>query len=238
MAVSQNGWPVNPPRTSRPVPGTDVRITVADGPVGDALIELAARFHRRVEPISTGRGVLDDWGYADRNVRGGTSVSNHASGTAIDLNATRHPLGSVNTFTPEQRAALRALLKEFGGLIRWGGDYAGRKDEMHFEIDDDTTYAEVAALAKRLKQQEDELSASVEQNIIGFLFTGGPTTREGTPHPSSVMGRLANLEGFMFKGGDSTPSLSGVDPTSLFARVNRLERMVEAIADKLGVPVD
>jgi HK97 family phage portal protein len=41
----------------------------------------------------------DDWGYAERPIRGSTVVSNHASGTAIDLNATCWTLGqpaSVN----------------------------------------------------------------------------------------------------------------------------------------------
>jgi hypothetical protein len=85
-----------------------------------------------VEPIDG--GTLDDWGYCFRNVRGTTDkLSNHASGTAIDLNATKHPLGHAGTFTVMQTVLIQALCKKYG--IKWGGDYKGRKDEMHFEID-------------------------------------------------------------------------------------------------------
>src|SRR5690606_29878512 len=38
------------------------------------------------------------------------------------------------TFTKTQVAAIRKILAEAGGCVRWGGDYIGRKDEMHFEI--------------------------------------------------------------------------------------------------------
>lgn len=60
-------------------------------------------------------------------------MSNHASGTAIDLNATIHPLGSTGTFSDEQIARLRDLLDELAPVLAWGGDFE-RPDEMHFEI--------------------------------------------------------------------------------------------------------
>jgi hypothetical protein len=80
-------------------------------------------------------GALDDWGYAYRAIRGqedAGNLSNHASGTAVDLNATKHPLGKRNTFTDEQEVKIRALAAKYG--CRWGGDYKNRADEMHFEI--------------------------------------------------------------------------------------------------------
>lgn len=148
MVNSQNGWPVNPPRHASLVPGTDIRLVVADGPAGDLLIMFAGMFHRDVESISTGAGgVLDDWGWADRPIRGSDQISNHASATAIDLNATRHPLGATGTFTTKQRDAIHSLLRLFSGAIRWGGDYSGRKDEMHFEINTDVVGVK-RALAK------------------------------------------------------------------------------------------
>lgn len=78
---------------------------------------------------------LDDWGYAYRAIRGqedAGNLSNHASGTAVDLNATKHPLGKRNTFTDEQEIKIQALAAKYG--LRWGGDYKNRADEMHFEI--------------------------------------------------------------------------------------------------------
>jgi hypothetical protein len=102
------------------------------GNAGYLLTHFAAWFDKNIEDIEAGQ--LDDWGYAERPIRGGTDLSNHASGTAIDLNALKHPLGAVNTFSVAQRNSIRAKLKEYEGAIRWGGDYTGRKDEMHFEI--------------------------------------------------------------------------------------------------------
>jgi hypothetical protein len=95
------------------------------------LLALAAEFHETIEPID--KGTLDDWGYAFRMIRGSTdSLSNHSSGTAIDINANLHPLGRENTFSPENAAKCIALAKKYG--CKWGGTYRNRKDEMHFEI--------------------------------------------------------------------------------------------------------
>jgi peptidoglycan hydrolase-like protein with peptidoglycan-binding domain len=101
------------------------------------------RFDREVERIA-----LDGWdgGYACRPVRGSTSPSFHSWGLAVDLNASRHPLGQAGTFTRAQVVAIRRLLAAFPEL-RWGGDYTKRKDEQHFEII--KAPAECAALAKK-----------------------------------------------------------------------------------------
>jgi hypothetical protein len=138
------------------VPGTpDVRVTVADGPAGDVLIHVLAEVHKRVEPLTLDgtRGELDDWGYASRPIRGGTAISNHASGTAVDVNATRHPLGAVHTFTSRQVAVIHDILAAVDNVVRWGGDYTGRRDEMHFEINDN--HQRVAAVAARLAEEDD-----------------------------------------------------------------------------------
>lgn len=150
--VSQNGWPVNPARGPRTIPGTDVRVNVADGPAGDVLMHVLGEVHRRVEDISLNSEAAnerDDWGYAERNVRGGGDISNHASATAVDINATRHVLGERGTFTAEQTTEIRTILGEVDNVVRWGGDYQGRADEMHFEIVG--SVAEVTAVAERLR---------------------------------------------------------------------------------------
>lgn len=133
MATSQNGWPVYT-SGSHPDLVAIPRIIgrVRRGDVATVFTHFVERFDREVEDVDAG---ADDWGYAYRAIRGKTAgYSNHASATAIDLNATRHPLGKVNTFNASQRAAIRKILNDFQGVIRWGGDYSGRKDEMHFEI--------------------------------------------------------------------------------------------------------
>jgi hypothetical protein len=160
VARSQNGWTVlehAPPAST--VPGTDVRLTIRPGNVATVLVELARRFHEEVERI-TG-GVRDDWGWAYRPVRGQTTgFSNHASATAIDLNATKHPRGVHNTFTAAQKRAVRRILaatrdpKTGKEVVRWGEDYTTTIDGMHFEINADA--AAVARVATRIKEAEDD----------------------------------------------------------------------------------
>lgn len=152
MPISQNGFPANDRSlvSSRLIPGTQVRVTVRNGPAGDLLLYAASRWDREVEDIDNARGGLDDWGYAERPIRGGTELSNHASGTAIDLNATRHPLGQdpSRSFTPDQIRSARQIVADCAGALRWGGDYTGRADGMHLEVD--ASEARCAAALERL----------------------------------------------------------------------------------------
>jgi hypothetical protein len=133
---SSNGWRASKYAAvigvkSYPIPGTSIKIRLAKK-AAPLLVGLATEFHKTIEPID--KGTLDDWGYAFRMIRGSTdSLSNHSSGTAIDLNATKHPLGKENTFSPENAAKCIALAKKYG--CKWGGTYRNRKDDMHFEID-------------------------------------------------------------------------------------------------------
>jgi hypothetical protein len=118
------------------IPGTDVKVAVRIGPAGDLLIAAAARWHREVEPLRAKDGVLDTWGYAERNIRGSsTTLSNHASGTALDLRARIHPLGrpAVETFTSIQIAAIDRIIADTRGALRWGGRWS-RPDAMHIEV--------------------------------------------------------------------------------------------------------
>ena len=84
-------------------------------------------------------------------VRGSTDkLSNHSSGTALDLNASKHPLGKSGTFDEQKVPMLRALAKKYG--LKAGMDYINRKDEMHFEIALDA--AKVAALITKLELKD------------------------------------------------------------------------------------
>ena len=133
--TSPNGWPASEDRKAIgietfTVPGTKIRFACAKA-VALILVSFAKDFHELVEPIDVGQ--LDDWGYAFRQTRGSDKVlSNHASGTAIDLNAIKHPLGKSNTFNKDQRNTINLLITKYG--LTWGGNYKRRKDDMHFEI--------------------------------------------------------------------------------------------------------
>jgi hypothetical protein len=135
MEKSQNGWQASKDQAEIgikvfPITGTNIKIRCNEF-AGVILAAFAAEFHAQVEPID--EGALDDWAYCYRPVRGQTeSLSNHSSGTAIDLNSTKHPLGKEHTFTSIQEVKIKELVKKYG--LRWGGSYKNRKDEMHFEV--------------------------------------------------------------------------------------------------------
>jgi len=154
MLTSYNGWPASKEQAeigikSYPVPGTLIKLRCAEK-VAPLLIGFAAEFHNLIEPLDVGAN--DDWGFCYRMVRGtADKLSNHASGTAIDLNASRYPLGK-QTFDPGKVPMLRALTKKYG--LTWGGDYKGRKDEMHYEIS--INAVKVAALITQLGLEKSE----------------------------------------------------------------------------------
>ncbi len=77
-----------------------------------------------------GRGykIHDLGGYNYRTKRGGTSLSEHAFGNAIDINPSENSFGGSKTNLPPDVSQLAA---RWG--LSWGGDWHGKKDFMHFE---------------------------------------------------------------------------------------------------------
>ncbi|WP_405057041.1 M15 family metallopeptidase [Kribbella sp. NBC_01505] len=157
MPVSQNGWSANDRSVTQSytIPGTTRAVRLRKGDAGFLLCHFAAWFDKNIESIDNDK-VMDDWGYAERPIRGSSKVlSNHASATALDLNATRHPLGKVGTFLSGQYIKIRRQLKVYRDpvtgkvVLRHGIDYHGRKDEMHVEIVG--TAAQVARVAAKLR---------------------------------------------------------------------------------------
>ena len=132
---SQNKWPASPNAADIGVRSYPVntqrgvkKVQVAE-PAARALVEIAEWWDKNIEPIDT------IYGYNYREIRGyeGTGiVSNHGSGTALDINASKHPLGAVGTIPADKADLLRYECAKRG--LKWGGDYRNRKDEMHIEV--------------------------------------------------------------------------------------------------------
>ena len=102
------------------------------GAVAPLLVAACKQWHKNVEKLEPG----EVQGYAYRDVRGGNgTLSNHASGTAVDIHPHRHPQGDKDgNFTPAQRAAVLEICAKYG--LRSGGTYKNAKpDWMHIEID-------------------------------------------------------------------------------------------------------
>ena len=153
--LSQNGWIASKDASeiqivSIPIRGTMVKVRCAKA-VAPLIAGFCSEFHELIEPID--EGSLDDWGYNFRMVRNSTDkLSNHSSGTAVDLNASRHSLGKSGTFPSEKVPMIRALAKKYG--MMWGGDFRRRPDEMHFEIN--ITPAKAAELIGSMKLGEQK----------------------------------------------------------------------------------
>lgn len=154
LTTSQNHWPALERSGNKlhtwviPAKNGAISLVLRNGSAGFILAYVALRIAETVAALF-GK-TADDWGYAYRPVRGySTTLSNHSSGTAMDLNATQHPLGKVGTWTAKQAMRIHLILafKPLGKVVRWGGDYHGRKDEMHFEIVADLTTCERVAKA-------------------------------------------------------------------------------------------
>lgn len=212
MVASQNGWRANDPSviSSQLIPGTSIKLRVRNDAPGQLLVQVAQAFDRTVEDID---GPLDDWGYAERNVRGSSDVSNHASGTAIDLNATRHPLGKVGTFSTAQVASIHRIIGVTRNVVRWGGDYSGRKDEMHFEINDG----------------QDLASCQRALNDLKVFNSGAPTAPAPTPigatlQTGSTGPAVQKLQGFLNRYYKLNLATDGIFGPATKAAVERFQR--------------
>lgn len=181
MATSQNGYPVLlTTRTTGPLPrlrhykiaDTDRSIYLRDGSAGFLLAHVAHWFDENIERIDT--GTYDDWGWAVRPVRGQISgYSNHASGTAIDINATQHPRGrsAAATFSSGEIDKIHRQLLAYEGVIRWGGDYHGTPDGMHFEINEPLGDAERVA-RKLWQSKHGKPIIDANPGLAGVIWDG------------------------------------------------------------------
>lgn len=157
QVFSQNGWPAydNTSKFTR-LTAAGQKWWVANADAAVVFGEFINRFDKEVEEIT--QATLDDWSYANRLVRGSTSVvSNHGSATAIDINALKHPRGKRGTFSAAKAVVVRRIknsITDNAGrpVLRLGMDYKTTVDDMHIEID-------VTPGSGRLKQAADKIRA-------------------------------------------------------------------------------
>jgi hypothetical protein len=113
------------------IPGSSITINLRKGDVSVVLLDFLGWYHKEIEPLRQ----KDTGGYNCRNIAGSTKLSNHASGTAADVRWQDHVQGKRNAgFSSAEVSKINTKLKEYGGAIRWGNNYSGTPDAMHFEI--------------------------------------------------------------------------------------------------------
>jgi len=112
--------------------------------VADQLVSLWAAWERLgLVGLVTGFGGL----WVPRFVRGSTTtLSNHAWGTAFDINVSANYLWHLPAFPGENGSLFKLvpIAQDYG--FGWGGHYRGRLDGMHFEALKVLTGAEQAAV--------------------------------------------------------------------------------------------
>lgn len=154
MGKSLNGWPVPPLKLKTfQIPGTKRRVTL-DADAGRILVALAEDYHKTVRKIDV--GPWDEGGYNNRPARNANAMSNHASGTAIDLNWSEE--GALNSAWGKRffaqakvKIAIARIKKRYGSVVFHGADWRTLKDYMHWEIKPGVSRTQVLALAKKLR---------------------------------------------------------------------------------------
>lgn len=213
---SYNGWVASADSAAfggldnRVVPGTDgVKLApgVRRGDVAIVLFYVAEQLHARVEPGS----MPGCWGFAYRKNANANNLSCHASGTAFDWNAPRHPNGKRGTWTPAQIAEVRKILAEVDGVVAWLEFSSGRIDGMHFEIRG--TNAEVSAVARKIEARTTQ-PASTPDPLK-------PIEAPAAPAPVSLVGRAPTPLPVLRKGDTGgwvvlLQRCLGVDPDGVF----------------------
>lgn len=158
MASSLNGWAVPPRRlVTKKVPGADRRLTLAVD-AAPLLLAVAADYHRTVNKIDV--GTWDEGGYNDRDANDAPGKkSNHASGTAIDLNWSKEGAQGSSAGRKffaglKAKAAIAVMKRRYGSCVQWGGNWKAR-DYMHWEIKPGVSVLKVRDLCKKLGIDEN-----------------------------------------------------------------------------------
>lgn len=216
MATSQNGWTVidsySSPKLKR-LGGFSGSVHHVVHPVFEYLI---AEFSRRVEPINIGS--QDDWGYTPKKISGTDVYSNHASGTAIDLNSRKHEQGKRGTFTSTQVREIREILKEVDDVVQWGGDW-NYPDEMHFEIRRSVSEQKVREVAARLTETPHTVTVKAGDGWWQTARKAGVSMEDLLEANNATLERVLNPEEKLAIPGRATTVRAGEGWWQISARV-------------------
>lgn len=239
MANSYNGWPASPSRDAIGVENFFYREKpfpsgVKRGDVTTVFTYLVNALATRVEPFNNGYGC---WGYNYRaNANNPSSLSCHASGTAIDWRAPDHPNGVSGTFTQAQYEEINKILMELEGVVRHLRGY----DEMHFEIRG--TPAEVARVAKKIKAgmvgkfpaptgEDVALTEQDKAYIVGKLNESesqimGAIRLEISQAVETITGGIRQRDA---SGAVIDPDPANVSEADSFTRLERMEKALNGL---------
>lgn len=193
---SQNGWSAAPDLSLRPLVVNGISFSPGirdDDDVETVLRYVVEQYVARVEPLKS----PGCWGFFYRpNRNDPTSLSNHSSGTAVDVNAPLHPnsVPTWRTFDKGQIDEVHNILAGLDGAVRWGGDYTKTADSMHFEINCDP--AHLAVVADRIRAQEEPVTPDDIKAIAAAILDGETVElkkADGSTKPISIRNALTRI---------------------------------------------
>jgi Domain of unknown function (DUF1906)/D-alanyl-D-alanine carboxypeptidase len=160
--------------------GGGVRLAVRNADVGVVMAELVRQL-MAAGWDGPADAEVDDWGYARRLKRWAqdagqveataplTSWSDHAWGTAIDLDTIPNPMLTArpadmwaHTNMPRSTQAIAARLG-----LDWGGNWTEPWDPQHFQIA--MTPANTAVLAQQIRDQGDDTLMAAAEDILAAI---------------------------------------------------------------------
>jgi len=164
-------------------------------------------------------GQLDDWSFAWRTIRGSTAKSMHC-GFAIDLDALQNALGSTETSFPP---GIGKMAARWG--LKWGGEWVGRPDPMHFEVA--LTPAELERFQLPTveddmydKDAEERLFARIEaaeRRTARYVDHGDPAVTGSDDHHERIRSDIAGLRELVSDGLTVKLDLSQASPDQVVA---------------------
>jgi hypothetical protein len=174
-----SGWPHCQSETWVPLKVDKVDFPSGIRPEVHDLAEMLLNESERLGYITLHDGWC--WGAACRPIKtsngGYTNVaSNHSWGLALDLNAPENPFGGTQHDIP---VAMARLWNRYGW--RWGGDYSGTKDWMHFEFCG--TAQDAARLTEQARKELDDVALTDKQAEALEFAIGVQQYAEKGPEP-------------------------------------------------------
>jgi hypothetical protein len=206
------------------------KVALRDHTVGLVMAELVRRLRR--DGWDGPDVTVDEWGYARRLKRWAEALghqlataplsewSDHAWGTAVDLDTAVNPMLEVMPASPWQHTTMpRSSARIAAALgLDWGGTWTEPWDPQHFQVA--VTPAELGAIAARIGDEEDlSVMDSQTKSYLDRMF-------------DTVVDRLDLIR----LGDDPDPGPGNTHPANLdtiLQRIRALQDDVDAIKRRL-----
>ena len=189
-------------------------------------------------------------GYIKRVISGTSTWSNHSWGLAADFNAATNPYARNGGTDMPPGTSEKA--KSLG--MRWGGDYAGKRDAMHFEFigtpaDATRLVAELArarrtptpVVSKPNPSEEDTvtpedrsaIAADTAARVVRDL--GGPRRQDGKDTNSLIisLGDILNAVDKLSRNLGGARRQDGIDTDSRFISNGDVLNSIDRVADEI-----